>query len=246
MFDLPPTRSELHVYYHPTVLPPNTSPVVSTTGEAGCAQSGDAEITVRARRRVFDNTVFSVYADHIADKNGNEVPQYLSVVPKCLLADSIAGVAVLPVRDGRVGLIRVFRHPLGKWSWEAIKGHAEPGEDARDAAARELLEESGFSVAPDKFIDLGAVAPEGGVIDGRSRLFVGEMTEQAEKVVTPELGHGDMVFYSQDEIDDLIERGEIEDASTLVLVYKWRITRASAVGKLKFHCVKRTWQTTSI
>lgn len=48
--------------------------------------------------------IFSVYADHVTDKNGNEVPQYLSVVPKCLFADSIAGVAVLPVRDGRVGV----------------------------------------------------------------------------------------------------------------------------------------------
>ena len=202
------------------MLPPNTSPVVSTTGEVGCAQSGDAEITVRARRLVFENTVFSVYADHIADKNGNEEPQYLSVVPKCLLADSIAGVAVLPVRDGRVGLIRVFRHPLGRWSWEAIKGHAEPGEDARNVAARELFEESGFSVAADKFIDLGAIAPEGGVIEGRSRLFVGVLTEKAEKVVIPELGHGELVFYSQDEIDNLIERGEIEDASTVVLLLK--------------------------
>lgn len=183
-------------------------------------QSGDAEITIRARRLVFENTVFSVYADHVADKNGNEVAQYLSVVPKCLLADSIAGVAVLPVRDGRVGLIRVFRHPLGRWSLEAIKGHAEPNEDAREVAARELLEESGFSVAADKFIDLGAIAPEGGVIEGRSRLFVGVLTEQTKKIVTPELGHGDLVFYSQDEIVDLIERGEIEDASTVVLLLK--------------------------
>ena len=185
------------------------------------AHAGDAEIAVRARRLVFENTVFSVYSDHVADKNGNEVPQYLSVVPKCLLAESIAGVAVLPVRDGRVGLIRVYRHPLGKWSWEAIKGHAERNEDARDAAARELLEESGFSVAADQFIDLGAIAPEGGVIEGRSRLFVGVLTEQDKKVVIPELGHGELVFYRQDEIDDLIVRSEIEDASTVVLLLKY-------------------------
>lgn len=208
------------MYYHPTILPPNAAPVVSTPEEAGASHAGDSEITVRARRLVFENTVFSVYADHVADKNGNEVPQYLSVVPKCLLANSIAGVAVLPVRDGRVGLIRVFRHPLGRWSWEAIKGHAEPGEDARDAAARELLEESGFSVAANKFIDLGAIAPEGGVIEGRSRLFVAVVTEKAEKIVAPELGHGELVFYSRDAIDDLIERGEVEDASTVVLLLK--------------------------
>lgn len=232
------------MYYHPTILPPNA--VANIQAATQPALPSEVEIIVRARRLVFENTVFCVYADHVADKNGNEVRHYLSVVPKCLLDDAIAGVAVLPVHEGKVGLIRVFRHPLGRWSWEAIKGHAEPGEAARDVAARELFEEAGFSVAAETLVDLGAIAPEGGVIEGRSRLFVALLTEKTGKAVTPELGHGEMVFYSQDEIDDLIKRGAIEDASTLVLVYKWRITRTSAVGKSSFHCVKRTWQTTNI
>jgi len=193
---------------------------MNATDEAGRSHSGNAEITLLARRLVFENTVFSVYADHVADKNGNEVSQYLSVVPKCLLSDSIAGVAVLPVRDGKVGLIRVFRHPLAKWSWEAIKGHAEPGEDARDVALRELFEESGFSGAPDNFIDLGVIAPEGGIIKGRSHLFAVAVTGNAGHAVDGELGHGELAFHNREEIDDLIAQGEIEDASTLVILFK--------------------------
>jgi len=220
------------VYYHPTILLPNAAPVVSATVEAGCSHSGDTEITVRARRLVFENTVFSVYADHIADKNRNEVPNYLSVVPKCLLADSIAGVAVLPVRDGRVGLIRVFRHPLGKWFWEAIKGHAEPGEDERDAAVRELLEESGFSAAPLNLIDLGAIAPEGGVIEGRSQLFALEVTGNAGRAADGELGHGELAFYDREGIDDLITQGEIEDASTLVILFKQLFNKSGSASVL--------------
>jgi len=193
---------------------------MSATDEARRPHCGNAEITIRARRLVFENTVFFVYADYVADKNGNEVSQYLSVVPKCLLENSIAGVTVLPVHDGRVGLIRIFRHPLGKWSWEAIKGHAEPGEDERDAAARELLEESGFSVGADKFIDLGAIAPEGGVIEGRSRLFAVTVTGKAGRPVEGELGHGELAFHNKEEINDLIAQGDIEDASTLVILFK--------------------------
>jgi len=34
----------------------------------------------------------------------------------------------------------------------------------------------------------------------------------AEKTVTPELGHEELIFNSQVEIDDLIERGDIEDS----------------------------------
>ena len=69
-------------------------------------------------------------------------------------------------------------------------------------------------------IDLAAITPEGGVIEGRSRLLVGVLTGQVERAVTPELGHGELVFFSQSKIDDLIERGEIEDASTVVLLLK--------------------------
>lgn len=54
-----------------------------------------------------------------------------------------------------------------------------------------------------KGYEVHGITPEGGVIEGRSRLFVGELTEHADKVVTPELGHGKLVFYSPDEIDDL-------------------------------------------
>lgn len=210
------------MYYHPIINSSNAPPLVATQGEAGVKQPSDSEITVHARRLIFENTVFSVYADQISDKNRNEVPRYLSVVPKCLLADSIAGVAVLPVREGKLGLIRVFRHPLGRWSWEAIKGHVEPGENAQLAAVRELIEESGFSVEADGFVDLGTIAPEGGVIEARTRLFAGVVTDEALSGVNPELGHGELAFFSNDEIDDLIERSEIEDASTLILLFKYQ------------------------
>lgn len=214
------------------MIPSNATPLLATAEEAEIEQISESEITVHARRLIFENTVFSVYADHISDKNRNEVPCYLSVVPQCLLADSIAGVAVLPVREGKLGLIRVFRHPLGRWSWEAIKGHVESGENAQLAAVRELIEESGFSVEADGFVDLGTIAPEGGVIEARTCLFAGVVTNQALSGVNPELGHGELAFFSNDEIDDLIERSEIEDASTLVLLLKYqRLLENRGTGK---------------
>lgn len=208
--------------HSPGNIPRITTTVASVTEVQDCVHdnSTDAEITIRARRLVFENTVFSVYADHVADNNENEVPEYLSVVPKCLLADSVAGVAVLPVRDGRIGLIRVFRHPLAKWSWEAIKGHVESGEDARGAAGRELIEESGFSVEADKFIDLGAVAPEAGVIKGRIHLFAVDLDGCIEDSAEGELGHGEMAFHDLEDIRSLMDEGEIEDATTLCVLFK--------------------------
>ena len=62
-------------------------------------EDADLAIVILSRNVTFENMVFSVFADHIADKNASEVPQYLSVVSKYLLADSIAGVTVLPAHD---------------------------------------------------------------------------------------------------------------------------------------------------
>lgn len=180
----------------------------------------DFEIVTLSRSTVFENMVFSVFADHIVDRSGHQVERYLSVVPKHLVAGAIAGVAVLPVNGAKVGLIRVFRHPLDRWSWEAIKGHVEQDEDVRGAAVRELREESGYSIVPEDLIDLGIVAPEAGVIKGRIRLFAAAVTGKSKPAVDGELGHGEMAFYSKDEINDFIAQGKIEDASTLVIIFK--------------------------
>lgn len=181
----------------------------------------DREINLLSRISVFENTVFSVYADHIVDKNQHRVERYLSVVPVCLVEDSIAGVAVLPIRKGKLGLIRIYRHPLGRWSWEVIKGHVEPGEKVSLSAVRELREEAGFSVLSEELIDFGAASPEAGVIRARTRLFAVDVSEKIVSPVDRELGHGEMAFISREEVYGLIANGEIEDASTLVLVYKY-------------------------
>jgi len=189
----------------------------------------DPEITTLSRSLVFENTVFFVFADHIVDKNGHQVEQYLSVVPKFLVDDSIGGVVVLPVDENKVGLIRVFRHPLNRWSWEAIKGHVDSGEDVRAAAARELFEEAGYSVALENLVDFGVIAPEPGVIKARIHLFSVMVSGEVRHEVERELGHGEMVFFSPDEIDNLIKNNQIGDASTLAILLKKRIRQTTSI-----------------
>lgn len=54
-------------------------------------------------------------------------------------------VGVLPIDvDGCVHLVGQWRFPLGRYSWEMPEGGAEPGEDARGCAERELAEETGL------------------------------------------------------------------------------------------------------
>ncbi|MDT4288969.1 NUDIX hydrolase [Methylomonas sp. MO1] len=184
-------------------------------------------IELLGRQEVFENALFRVYADHVVDSHGNEVPRYLSVVPRCLVDDSVAGVAVLPVAGHAIGLMRVLRHPLQRWSWEVVKGHGEPGESPAAIAERELMEETGLALLTGGLRDLGSLSPEAGVIQARSRLFAALVDAGAAVKVEPEFGHGEFRFFDRSTVLQMIAEGEIEDASSLVLVYKWLIEHES-------------------
>src|SRR3990172_1682481 len=54
-------------------------------------------------------------------------------------------VVLLPVfPDGRVLLVRQYRHAVGRFLWELVAGGLEPGESPPAAARRELEEETGY------------------------------------------------------------------------------------------------------
>jgi ADP-ribose pyrophosphatase len=188
---------------------------MSTTSE-----DDDPEITVCSRQLIGENTVFSVFFDHIVDKAGNEVPRYLSVVPKHSVDNLVAGVAVLPILENSVGLIRIFRHPQSRWSWETPRGMVDAGEDYAIAALRELREETGFAVLQDQLVDLGFTASDPGVIKARIKLYSATLIEVAVGAMESELGHGEMSFFTRAEILDLINIGEIEDGCTLAILFK--------------------------
>lgn len=172
-------------------------------------------IQLHSRRLACQNTVFSVFLDHVTGTHGHEVLQYLSVLPKCGAENMVTGVGVLPVKDGKLGLIRVFRHPLSRWSWEIPRGLVDAGETAEQAALRELREEMGFSILQAHLDDLGFTAPEPGLIKGRIKLFSAMLSGTPVGAVEGELGHGETKFFDRHEIADFIATGQIEDSSTL-------------------------------
>lgn len=67
-------------------------------------------------------------------------------------------INVVPVTDaGEVVLIRQYRHGVRDVTLEIPGGMVDSGEDAREAARRELLEETGY--APFSLEELGSVWP---------------------------------------------------------------------------------------
>lgn len=185
---------------------------------------GDDELPIEVvdRRLACENTKFFVYFDHVIDKAGSEVRDYLVVTPKSAGKNLVTGVAILPIIDKQVGLIRIYRPALRAYVWEIPHGFVDEGENEETSALRELLEETGLIVSPNGFSSLGFITPDSGVIAGRGHLYVveaGYPTSQREH----ELGLREFRFFSFREFEEMIERSEIQDSFTLAAWCKYRL-----------------------
>jgi hypothetical protein len=117
-------------------------------------------IEVKARRLACEKSKFFVYFDHVVDPAGCEVKNYLEVFPKHTGQNLVTEVATLPVVDGRIGLIRIYRPAIRDYSWEIPHGFVEEGKIDPSSALRELLEETGLNVAQEDFSSMGCITPD--------------------------------------------------------------------------------------
>jgi ADP-ribose pyrophosphatase YjhB (NUDIX family) len=69
---------------------------------------------------------------------------------------TVSAVARRSASDAKILLIR--RADNGHWGLPG--GHVEPGESVKDAAIREVLDESAQPTTPDETLDVGFFAPE--------------------------------------------------------------------------------------
>ena len=97
-------------------------------------------VILKRRRTAFQNTRFRVFADHIADSLGNEVEDFLVVVPRRQRSNLLTGVAVIPIQDGQIMLLNSYRHVLGRRVIELPRGFLDENEEPAQAALRELTE----------------------------------------------------------------------------------------------------------
>ncbi|OGQ05851.1 MAG: hypothetical protein A2W61_06590 [Deltaproteobacteria bacterium RIFCSPLOWO2_01_44_7] len=179
-------------------------------------------ITLKKRTLVFDHKLFDVFTDHIESSDGQTIPDFLVVAPKNRSEKFLTGVNILPVVDGKIGLLKIYRHPTQSLVWETPRGFVEKGEKEENAALRELEEETGLGCDYKHLKHIGYATPDSGILAARITLFVASKCFSKRKFEVNEIGHSDFKFFTISEIDQLIQDGQIEESISLVLYYYYR------------------------
>jgi len=122
-------------------------------------------------------------------------------------------VAIVPLfHDGRILLVRQYRHPVGTALWEIPAGKLEQGEDTLACAERELLEETGYKAK--SWERLLSFFSSPGFCDERITLF---LARDLERVAEPIPGEIDaQALFDQQRLRAMIDTGEICDGKTLL------------------------------
>jgi ADP-ribose pyrophosphatase len=131
----------------------------------------------------------------------------------------LGAVAILPLLpDGRICLIRNFRVAVGQTLIELPAGTREPGETPLETAHRELAEETGYQAQ--SMESLGEILMSPGILHERMYLFLATgLTMQTKQLALGEVIESHLV--SLDEALEMIQRGEILDAKTIVGLLKY-------------------------
>jgi len=129
-------------------------------------------------------------------------------------------VNVVPVTDdGQVVMVRQYRHGSREITLEIPGGIVDPGEDPAEAAARELVEETGYrakGVRP-----LGSLNPNPALFGNRVHTFLAEGVERVGEVMNTALEETVVELVPAREVPERVRRGEIDHALVVAALHWW-------------------------
>jgi len=183
------------------------------------SSSDKIRVRVVSHRRVYDGKILSLELDEIREAGGAKALREV--------VRHRGSVAALPVDDeGRLVLVRQYRHPIGQTLWEVPAGLLEKGESPEEAIRREIEEEVGRRAG--EIERLAVFYPTPGFCDEVLHLF--RATRLVETPLRPDDDEVlEVKWFALDEAREMLRAGEVRDAKTLIALLMERERRARRI-----------------
>jgi len=170
----------------------------------GNKSKGAVKAKLLSSETIYDGRIFKITRDRVDEPSGLRITKEVVRHP--------GAVVVLPVfPDGRILLIRQYRHAADQYLWELVAGRKEPDESFATGAARELKEETGYTAR--KMRKLTEVYPSPGFLTEKMEIFLAQGLTAGE--ANPE--DDEKIEYkivTLKEAERWIRTGKIRDAKT--------------------------------
>jgi len=160
-----------------------------------------------SRDIIYESEWVNLYADKVEFENGHIIDRMHLVH-----FDRESVAMVIQNDKHEVLLIKSHRYHTQSEEWEIPAGRVDSGESSINAAIREVLEETGYSVETPQLIY--KYNPSNGTSDQRFSIYKAVASKQ-EGLPDPFEVH-DMKWVSKDELLEMLHQNEIRCGSSLV------------------------------
>jgi 8-oxo-dGTP pyrophosphatase MutT (NUDIX family) len=173
--------------------------------------SGPARWRVVETEFLQDCRVFSVTRTLAeSERSGERFPFYR--------IDSADWVNVVPLtREGHVVMIRQYRHGTREVTLEVPGGMVDPGESPVAAAARELLEETGYRA--ERVEPIGHVSPNPALFGNRLHAFVARGAERVAEIHNEGREETQVELVRRRDLPELVRRGRVDHALVVATLH---------------------------
>lgn len=173
----------------------------------------------KSQRTIYKTKIFTLEEHYRAeDESGKRGTFYVIDAPSWINVIALT-------TEGKFVLVEQFRHGSGRFELEIVGGDTEAGEDPKEAAIRELREETGYLLSPSSKVELiGTTKPNPAFLNNTCFTYLitdvvldpgGQQFDEFERIK--------VYLVSYDELIELTRNGTIDHALVLVAIGWYRM-----------------------